>query len=421
MDHTMIENVTVVPGHGAAPVFDATVILDGKGVVIAISQSPADYVSEPSAAGVESAIDGRSGAIRGDEDTRFLIPAGVDLHLDNLAERRRPRATVRLSQEAVLSVLDAECAAAGIGVVCVAARCEDAPGKGVFVEDAVELAVVVERMAPRLACDWRIHARVEVTDDSAVEALRSVLQVSSRVSLISVMEHSIERSRFASAAEHRAFYAADWGVSEDEVDRIMQEKAAGGEDRHSRRQEVAALAAAAGIVLASHDDRSPEDVEDAFRLGARVAEFPLTLTAAHRARELGMATVLGSPNAVRGRSTSPGNILVSDAVADGACEVLCSDYLPSALQSAVFALVRAGAAPLGEAVDLVSTAPAAAIGRPSPAIEVGKPLTAALGRVSEGVFMGEALWRDGRQTFARSPEPIFASAAGSPVEAGAVA
>ncbi|GAA4283289.1 alpha-D-ribose 1-methylphosphonate 5-triphosphate diphosphatase [Brevibacterium daeguense] len=394
----MIENVTVVPGHGAAPIVGATVTLDSEGVVTAISAA------------------GLSGG-----DERFLVPAAVDLHLDNLAERRRPRATVRLSLEAVLSVLDAECAASGIGTVCVAARCEDAPGKGVFVEDAVELAGVVERLAPRLACDWRIHARVEVTDDSAVEALRSVLQVSSRVSLISVMEHSTERSRFASPAEHRAFYAADWGVSEDEVDRIMQEKAAGGADRNARRQEVAALAAAAGVVLASHDDRSPEDVEDAHRLGARVAEFPLTLPAAHRARELGMATVLGSPNAVRGRSTSPGNILVADAVSAGACEVLCSDYLPSALQSAVFALVRAGAAPLEAAVDLVSTAPAAAIGLPSPSIEIGKPLTAALGRVPDGVFMGEALWRDGRRTFARSPEPISAGAAGSPVEAGAQA
>ncbi|UNK47820.1 alpha-D-ribose 1-methylphosphonate 5-triphosphate diphosphatase [Arthrobacter sulfonylureivorans] len=382
MDQTIIDNVTLVPGNGAEPLRGATVVLDADGVVSEIA----------------------AGKAAGSPDAeRFLVPAGVDLHLDNLTERRRPRATVRLDQAAVLSVLDAECAAAGIGTVCIAARCEDAPGKGVMVEDAVELAAVVEALAPSLSCDWRIHARVEVTDDAAIDSLRAILQVSSRVAVVSVMEHSIERSRFASAAEHRAFYAADWGLPLEEVDRILAEKADGGEDREARRQEVAALSRAAGIVLASHDDRSPEDVEAAYALGARIAEFPLTMAAALRARELGMATVLGSPNAVRGKSTSPGNLLVAEAVANGACEVLCSDYLPLALQSAPHALVQAGAASLAAAVDLVSTAPAAAIGLPSPAIEIGKPLTAALGIVAGTTFMGSALWRDGRQTFARTP------------------
>lgn len=378
MPDSVIENVTLVPGGGAEVVQDATVVLDGDGVVAEI-------------------VVGTAGA-----GGTFLVPSAVDLHLDNLTERRRPRATVTLDQEAVLSVLDAECAAAGIGVVCLAARCEDAPGKGVHIEDATALAAVVERLAPSLACDWRLHARVEVTDDSAVEALRDILEISSRVALVSVMEHSVERSRFASPAEHRTFYAADWGVPLAEVDRILAVKSAGGTDREDRRREVAAMARTAGVVLASHDDRSPGDVEAAHALGASIAEFPLTMAAAHRARELGMATVLGAPNALRGRSTSPGNLLVTDAVAGGACDVLCSDYLPLSLQAAPHALVRAGAATLGAAVDLVSTAPALAIGLPSPAIEVGRPLTASLGRVSGATYHGLSLWREGQLTFSRA-------------------
>ncbi|MHA6630167.1 alpha-D-ribose 1-methylphosphonate 5-triphosphate diphosphatase [Pseudonocardia sichuanensis] len=373
-----IHDVTLVPGGGRDPIAGATVDLDADGTVVAIRDG------DPA----------RS-------DGRFLVPAAVDLHLDNLAERRRPRATVRLDQAAVIAVLDAECAAAGIGTVCIAARCEDAPGKGVVVEDAVELARVLEDLAPHLACDWRIHARVEVTDDRALGALASILEISSRVAIISVMEHSAERSRFASREEHRAFYAADWGVSLDEVDRILEAKAAGGTERESRRAEVARLSRAAGIVLASHDDRSPSDVDAAHALGATVAEFPLTIDAALHARRRGMATVLGAPNAIRGRSTSPGNVLVADAVAAGACDVLCCDYLPFALQAAPHALARAGVVGLGNAVDLVSTAPAAALGLPSPAIEVGRPLTAALGTVSGTTFIGTGLWRAGRRTFRR--------------------
>ncbi|GAA1273770.1 hypothetical protein GCM10009609_41060 [Pseudonocardia aurantiaca] len=65
------------------------------------------------------------------------------------------------------------------------------------------------------------------------------------------------------------------------------------------------------------------------------------------------------------------------------------------------AVAQAGVVGLGAAVDLVSTTPAAALGLPSPTIEVGKPLTEALGTVSGTTFIGAALWRAGRRTFSR--------------------
>jgi alpha-D-ribose 1-methylphosphonate 5-triphosphate diphosphatase len=83
-----------------------------------------------------------------------------------------------------------------------------------------------------------------------------------------------------------------------------------------------------------------------------------------------MTVVLGAPNALRGRSTSTGNVLAADAIAAGVCDVLCSDYLPSALHSATHALADRGV-PLSAGVDLVSTNPAAVLGAPSPGIEVG--------------------------------------------------
>lgn len=396
MGLSTIENVTVVPGHGAPAVYKATVVVNAEGIV--------------------EQITGTSEHTTTDEmTTRYLTPAAVDLHLDNVTERRQPRATVVLSQDAVLTSLDAECAAAGIGTVCIAARCEDAPGKGVHIDDAIELAETVERLAPVLACDWRIHVRVEVTDDGAVEALRAVLAVSSRVVLISMMEHSVERSRFSSEAEHRAFYAKDWGVTEAEVDAIMATKAVGGVQRDQRRADISQIAHEAGVVLASHDDRGPEDIDKAHALGARVAEFPLTAAAAQRAKELSILSILGAPNAVRGRSTSPDNLLVSDAVEAGICDALCADYLPGAVQAAPFALTKSTSLPLERTVDLVSTAPAKALGLPVPTIEVGQPLTASLGRVINGVYVGEQLWRNGARTYQRgalhqtAPEPVVAA------------
>ena len=384
MAQTVIDGVTLVPGGGKPVVRDAAVVLDDVGTIVEISDgAPADDL--------------------------FLVPAGVDLHLDNLVQRRRPRATVSLDHEAVITVLDAECAAAGIATVCVAARCEDSPRKGIDIADAAVLAAVIEKLAPYLCCDWRIHARVELTDDGAIESLLAVLAASSRVALISMIETSVQRSRFSSLAETRSFYAQDWGVSEAEVEDVFSVDAVRLALVDDRRKEVAALALQRGITLASHDDRTSEHIEEAFDFGARVAEFPLTMDAARRAHDLGMHVVLGAPNALRGRSTSSGNVLAADAVAAGLCDVLCSDYLPSSLQAAPHALAHAESAPLSTAIDLISSNPAAVLGLPPVAIEVGKPLTASLRRVrqdSDGAHVGMALWRDGRLVFGRE-SPAF--------------
>ena len=388
MADTVIDGVTVVPGCGRPPVRDAAVVLDADGVVVDI------------APGADSA-----GA--------FLVPGGVDLHLDNLVQRRRPRATVSLDHESVIAVLDAECAAAGIATVCVAARCEDSPRKGIDIADAAVLAAVVESMAPMLCCDWRIHARVELTDNGCLAALDSVLAESTRVSLISMIETSLQRSRFASLAETRAFYAQDWGVSESDVEDVFTVDEDALDAVAGRRRAVAALAVERGIALASHDDRTPDHIEEAFDLGARVAEFPLTMDAARRADALGMHVVLGAPNAIRDRSTSSGNVLAGDAVQAGVCSVLCSDYLPSALQAAPHVLAGSGRIPLAGAVDLVSTTPAAVLGLAPVSIEVGRPLTASLYRLRPAaspqaatVPVGVALWRAGRLVFNRGVERL---------------
>lgn len=402
---TTIEAVTVVPGGGRRPVHNATVVLD-DGYVVKIIPGE-ENVGAPEL---------------------MLVPGGIDLHLDNLSERRRPRATVQLDHATVLTTLDAECAAAGLTTVCIAARCEDSPRKNLAIADAARLAATVERLAPTLSCDWRIHARVELTDERSVQALRDVLAATSRVALISMIESSLQRSRFSTLDELTSFYSQDWGVTRAEVEEVFTVGPARAAGIAERRTEVARIAHDAGIALATHDDRTPEHIDQAFAAGAQVAEFPLTPAAAQRAQDLGMAVVLGAPNALRGRSTSSGNILAADAVAADLCDVLCSDYLPAAVFGAVLALASRGVVDLGRAVDLVSSTPALVLGLPRPVIKVGAPLTASLRRVvhvpateaESGAIppgptqIGLALWREGRLVFSRDPafalEPPLASA-----------
>jgi alpha-D-ribose 1-methylphosphonate 5-triphosphate diphosphatase len=88
-----------------------------------------------------------------------------------------------------------------------------------------------------------------------------------------------------------------------------------------------------------------------------VAEFPLSVEAAAEARRRGMPVVMGAPNVLRGGSHS-GNVAAAELVAQGLCDVLASDYLPSTLLAAVFTLVADGISTLPAAMRLVTSGPA---------------------------------------------------------------
>ena len=78
----------------------------------------------------------------------------------------------------------------------------------------------------------------------------------------------------------------------------------------------------------------------AVHLGARVAEFPVTVEAAEASRELGMAIVVGAPNIVRGGSQS-GNLDAREMIQLGLADIICADYhAPSLLPSAFRLLTR---------------------------------------------------------------------------------
>lgn len=120
-------------------------------------------------------------------------------------------------------------------------------------------------------------------------------------------------------------------------------------------QAMAGLAerlAGMGVIMGSHDDRTPEARLQARNMGLRVSEFPETRVAAEAASASGEPIVLGAPNVVRGGSHS-GNVSAVELIADGLGDALASDYhYPAPLQAA-WALGR---------WDLVSEGPAHLLG-----------------------------------------------------------
>ena len=143
---------------------------------------------------------------------------------------------------------------------------------------------------------------------------------------------------------------------------VQQRKRVGAGRARENRPRVVEIARAYGLTMASHDDTTLDDVAQSHREGVSIAEFPTTVEAAAASRDLGMATVMGAPNVVRGGSHS-GNASARELAEAGVLDILSSDYVPAALLMAAFRLADApNVGGLAGAIRLVSKNPAEATG-----------------------------------------------------------
>jgi alpha-D-ribose 1-methylphosphonate 5-triphosphate diphosphatase len=124
---------------------------------------------------------------------------------------------------------------------------------------------------------------------------------------------------------------------------------------------LAQAARQAGVRMLSHDDASPEMRAHFRSQGVGIAEFPVNEKTARAAATAGDFIVFGAPNVVRGGSHT-GWTKASDMIAKGLCSVLASDYYYPAQLLAAFRLADDGILPLTKAWDLISAAPARAVG-----------------------------------------------------------
>lgn len=135
---------------------------------------------------------------------------------------------------------------------------------------------------------------------------------------------------------------------------------------------LAKIAKTKGIRLASHDDDTREKVETLLACQGVISEFPINMETAIYAKSRDIHVCVGAPNIIRGKSHS-NNMRAIDAITSNAADIVCSDYLPSAMLPAVFHLSKEGIK-LTEAVKMVTLNPAKALGLDGEvgSIEVGK-------------------------------------------------
>ncbi len=286
----------------------------------------------------------------------YLVPGIVDLHTDNLERQVQPRSLARWPSRSAMVAHDAQCAAAGVTTVfdalCLGDLGFDKERVRTFQDGVVDLDSLTE--AALLKADHFLHLRCEVPAADMLELFDTVAD-HALVRMVSLMDHSPGVGQYADLDFYRALRRRG-GLDDAYIERRIGELQAQREKlRGPNRRALLQRVHGRDIALASHDDRTEEEVAENAADGIRLSEFPVTMAAARAAKAADMDVIAGAPNIVRGGSHS-GNVAAADLLASNAVDAFASDYVPNSLVEAAF--VCADRIGLPRAIALVSEQPA---------------------------------------------------------------
>lgn len=290
----------------------------------------------------------------------YLLPGFVELHTDNLEKHFAPRPGVSWPQVPAVLAHDAQLAAAGITTVLDALSVGDLNENSGRLRNLTSMAAAIADARDRnlLRADHFLHLRCEVSHGGMIQLFEEY-QDDETVRLVSLMDHTPGQRQFTRLDKYAEYFKGKYGMSDEQLARFMDEKRIN-QERYSapNRAAIVERCRARGIPMASHDDATPEHVDEALENGVTVAEFPTTIDAATKAHGAGLKVLMGAPNIVLGGSHS-GNVSAMDLGQAGVLDIVSSDYVPSSIIQGVFRLWQAGAKKsLPAAVATVTKTPA---------------------------------------------------------------
>jgi alpha-D-ribose 1-methylphosphonate 5-triphosphate diphosphatase len=300
-----------------------------------------------------------------DLDGDLLLPGLIELHTDHLEAHVTPRPKVHWDAVAAVISYDAQIATSGITTVLDSLRvwreegAEEVDGQAGALSQAIERA----RNAGLLRIEHFLHLRCEIPMPMVVGDAAELIGRPD-VRLMSLMDHTPGQRQFRDPVKLREYYRGkSGGMSDAELDTLFARRI----ENHARYAEqnyrgLIDLAGVHGTPLASHDDTTPEHVEQAVHYHVAIAEFPTTMEAASALHEAGVKVLMGAPNLIRGGSHS-GNIATAELARAGMLDILSSDYVPSSLLIAALRLPQASRNyDLPAAIRTVSKTPAEVVG-----------------------------------------------------------
>jgi alpha-D-ribose 1-methylphosphonate 5-triphosphate diphosphatase len=287
---------------------------------------------------------------------RLLMPGFVDLHGDMIEREIAPRPNAQMPIDFGIHELDKKLAAAGVttAYAAVSFATESVYGHVRSLETTSAVIEGINRLRDNLLIDHRVHARYEITNVGAAATLERLLKAD-EIDMVSLTDHTPGQGQYNNIAAYVASISERRAISEEMAAEIVQKRIAmrNNPQIEVRLKEIVSLSLQHGLSLASHDDDSVEKVAEMFDLGVTISEFPVTLPAAEEARRRGLWTLMGAPNALRGKSMS-GNLSALDAAKAGLLTVIAADYHPAAFVPGVFELADVSEGGLPAAVAMAT-------------------------------------------------------------------
>lgn len=345
---------------------------------------------------VQEGMSAVAGALDAEGD--LVMPGVVDLHTDNLERQVQPRSNARWPSRSAMIAHDAQCAASGVTTVfdalCIGDLGFDKDRLKTFQDGVVDLDALAD--TGLLKAEHVLHLRCELPASDLMELFEPVAD-HGRVRMISLMDHSPGVGQYANLDRYRAMRARE-GLDPAWIERRIDElQAQRARMRGPNRAALLARVRGSGAVLASHDDRTEEEVAENHADGIGISEFPVAMAAAEAARARGMGVIAGAPNIVRGGSHS-GNVSAAAMVRAGVIDALASDYVPASLVEAAFGCVREAGISLAEGVALVTARPAGMAGMTDRgALAAGLRADLVRVREYEGMPVVRQVWRGGER------------------------
>lgn len=334
---------------------NARIVLDNEVITGSVQTRNGKIVS------IESGSSTARNALDLDGDT--LVAGLIELHTDNHERHMMPRPKTTFPTQPALLAHDAEIVSAGITTVFDALGVGDPYGGGSRdqSQQAMLDALGLLRTRGVLRAEHLIHVRCELPAPNAQRLFEPFIG-NERLRLISLMDHTPGQRQWTNIEHARTYYTGKKGWSSAQFDEeVLAAPNRQAEHAVPNREYFRRYATEHGVALATHDDTTLDQVEQAHQEGATISEFPTTIIAARRAKELGLATIAGAPNIVRGGSHS-GNVAAADLAREGLLDILSSDYVPGSLINAAWKLITCADFTLNAALATVTSMPAKAAG-----------------------------------------------------------
>lgn len=276
-----------------------------------------------------------------DANGGFISPGFIDIHSDYIETIASPRPTSMMNFD--ISLREAEKILISHGITTMFHSLSFYK-EDVFSHKPMRNPHNIQRMVDAIEATHnrlhlirhRLHARFEIDNIDEVDQLVQNIE-DGKVHLLSFMDHTPGQGQYRNLEVYRETLKGYREISDDDVNVLIAERQSTECLAAEKLKEVADIALAHGIAVASHDDDDIKKLDVVKSFGTSISEFPITLEVAIKAKELGIFTIAGAPNVMLGGSHS-GNLSAAEAVSHGCMDILCSDYYPPALLHAVFDL-----------------------------------------------------------------------------------